>query len=506
MLDRIAILILLQILAVVSASSQANRLLHSSFDPGYVNTTVTGCRILGGMYPADSSSGAAVRLKSGAVPQLLLPRITITNKSDLQNSTIRAGDEISIRVAALDGAGDDAFQYVWTKNGSVVGQTAERVLKDVIEGDAKYVVTARRGYAEGRLVFANRDSLIVHVDDGAIRLLPAVLFFSGIAITSSSRACIQLTNASGGDLLLRAPRFIDGDSSRFRIVAAPESGALLRDGESEAVTIEFTPAEAGSYTANLILDYESQAELRSELLRLQGLGRPLPQPAVRCGIGLTAAPESARPGDTVAVRIDLSEMENFDPQITRGLRLSFQIDPRVLHLLDSPDPRFKLTSELLNLRSMKVTLEQNFTADQSEFCTEVFFLALLREAQHSDIIINNVNWFGQDVDVLQLHDTRFDLQTDRFLTIPTAGVAILGIRPNPARGAAEVEIEVHVAGRAELMLVDVFGRVVLKLDDRWYERGQYIVAADFGRTVSGAYSLVAKSNVVSNSINVVLLR
>lgn len=67
---------------------------------------------------------------------------------------------------------------------------------------------------------------------------------------------------------------------------------------------------------------------------------------------------------------------------------------------------------------------------------------------------------------------------------------ILKVQPNPARNTVAIEIETMEIGRTQLMVTDMFGRVVLALADEEPAPGRRQYSVDTGSLSTGLYTLV----------------
>jgi len=299
----------------------------------------------------------------------------------------------------------------------------------------------------------------------------------------------------------------------------------LAPGESQDITVRFTPTDSGSFTRSLVI-YQSEPCVDSSTVELRGAGRVL-----LLGTTEIAVPDTARgkPGQRIAVPILLRTAQNLPESEATTLTGTVRFDKSLLFptgvrskdgaLIAKPTTgsattEGRMVSSVIDGNDRVVTFEITNTPVPASAPDTLGFLdatVMLGSTLSTPITFDTVFWSDGNA-IATARNGTFALEGycqeggDRLLKV-NGTFGIRSVTPNPFNPATEIVFETVEDGPTSLVIHDLQGRTVETLVDR--ERLPIQAHArtwDAGRFPSGIYYAILTTPTQRSVYRLVLVK
>ncbi len=352
------------------------------------------------------------------------------------------------------------------------GGEAERVATLVI-----YTASdTMRLNVSGRGIVPHLEVLLGTVDFGTVEvgMIHDTIVTAIVRNTGKSRLLVQRARCGGAD------------SASFSIRSGGSPFAL-EPGQMHAMELRFLPGSPGKARGSILFDCDGDGS--SAKVELVGMG--VCRTEARHRIHLEAPTEAVQPGSIIEIPLVLGDAVRLPPEGGR-FTMSLRLNRRILCPLDTDAAVVQLDGDTL--------ICYGGTWDgRSDTLRTLSFLVALGNAEATTLRLVSFGWdWACPVEV-----QRSGQEAVRVVVCREGGFARLfrdghelylkPPRPNPTAGAMTIGIEVSVAGRLCLHLVDMAGCRVATVYKGELPAGSHQLPVDLGDIPIGRYILVAET-------------
>lgn len=297
-------------------------------------------------------------------------------------------------------------------------------------------------------------------------------------IGSSYDGKVTLTNNSVRDITITNIAQI---SPPFALVGSPFPLTLSKGGKAE-LNFRYSP-DNNNEVVNLITIEAMPCNI-NKIIQLNGL--PFNSELV-----LEIPQVEAYSGDEIEVPIYLKETENLQLSGITHLDCQLNFNPTLLFPLD-------YTAQSVDNKNAKITLENlSLNKTDGEPITKIRFKAALGNAESCPLSLLNVKTIGVKAHLSTVNG-QFKLLGICYdggarLINPNGESSISIVKPNPAGGEAEFEIETIESGLTQIFISNLLGEKVLVLHDGKMSKGKYNYKISTTDLNSGIYFIMMQT-------------
>jgi hypothetical protein len=347
------------------------------------------------------------------------------------------------------------------------------------------------------------------------------LNFGTVLVGRTFLASAQVVNRSVYNLSLDS-LLVQASNAASEGVFSVERGSLVQSGklflgsgDTTTVLMRCRASMVGSFSGTLRL-----ASARIDTLEVPLLARARERLSsdILAKIGIRAEPPTAKPGDTVRLRLFLAEgvadslFRTVD--VRPNFRARFRFDKYVLALANeqggkarsiiNTDPRNRVWRSEMNARALRPLANADFLAEQTIPC-----IALNADVEKTPLVLEDFQWGdprtgrtywfeSADAGLFSLALPRANGSLRLFavdtLNKPLPRLILTAVSPNPAFEMITISYHLLASAPLTINILAADGRKVASiLDVSQHQTGEYRIAHRISALPSGAYLLVAET-------------
>ncbi|MGE3800545.1 MAG: choice-of-anchor D domain-containing protein [Candidatus Kapaibacterium sp.] len=313
-----------------------------------------------------------------------------------------------------------------------------------------------------------------------------------------------VTNVGSIPLWIEKTELSGPDTEQFSILSGGEAFAL-NPGEFRTMSLRFKPERKGRTTGSLLFHYDgagnfffglppAQVNLTGEGICpdvIEGNQLFLPE-----NLGATA-------GDEILIPVLIESTDSLPERTEREYRILLRFNKTVLAPVDLPELDLSDTDErYLQFRGT--------WSGRGDTVALLRFVAALGNSPSTPIVVEAFTMddgcyggFSRKDGSFLLSDLCEDGGTRLFIL--NDSLYLKPVRPNPARGEAEIRFSLVEDGETDLFVLDPTGKRIATLTSEFLVSGEYVQNLPTGELPSGNYVVVlkTKTRIISRSFQIV---
>ena len=412
-----------------------------------LSTPICVGRALDTFVTVRASGSIASRIDSFGIAPTPLARIELDTAWMGLPVTLAPGDSLRLRVRIV-GLLEGSFSVPIIAHAQAVGDTLAVIASDVVMCTTPGVVATDHDFGS---------VLVAHSRDGIVHVI----------------------NTGQGDVSVDRMRIVDDASGAFAVLGPP-TPFVIPEGDSMTVEVEFTPPAEGPFTARV--EYETSAGIVHS--NLAGLGEELVIPA-RIPRYYRGSPGQER---TIAVLLE----RDAEVAGTGPIAVAVEYDSTLLDFVALSDTSSDVRLRMVAAAPGRVDFEleplvDTLRAGPIAALRFIVRIALTESTELPLAMATTAPWLRfESSPGLFVRDPWCGL-TERLFELTVGELVLRPVRPNPVRGAAEIEFGVPVDAAVRLSIFDVVGAERLRLVDEPLGAGGYAASLPEGALPAGVY-------------------